>query len=228
MKKRGLVILVLILLILPSIYSIEEDEEVILPKQIYDIKENIDFLNGKPVSLDLSENSTISFNVLEDECVLSFSQIQKQTQIVVFSLNCGQENQDIPLKKAVMKQLDVDYDDIQDIELVLDKINVKSSVITVSIKKIVETKEKTNYSSYILLLIAAGIGLYFFYTNKTAKTNYNKVKDLIEKIENHLSLKENSEAKRAYLEAKELYDKLTLKQQKELYDKITELFKQFK
>lgn len=228
--KKLTIIFYFLLFILILNFSSAQDNTTEF-KNIFDIKDNPKWLNSEILDLAMDKDSLIIFSFLEDKCELSVSSFDKyRGQNAILSLKCGQAPiQPIQLKKGVPKKIDLDYDNKKDITLLLKNFEKNEDKFNLSIGKMLEEKEnklgQTLVIIGIFMLIIGGI-IYFFY-DKASKERYNKVKSMMENLENYLALKEHDEAKNIYNEVRSLYKKLTLKQQKELYDEIIGLFKQF-
>ena len=199
---------------------------------VYDIRENAKWLNGESLTFDLEENSKVIFNSndVEENCEIFVVSVKKTTKTALLSLSCDfLEEQPILLRKDSVKEVDLDYDDSTDVNFLISNFDRKLDIFTLIISKSVPEVEKKSNPVTVIITIMIMIALIFFYyaSRKKASNNYNKIKELLEQLENYLSLKQHENAKNAYTEVKSLYKGLTLGQQNELYDKINELFKQY-
>src|SRR3989344_345907 len=229
-NKKLTIIFYFLLFILILNFSSAQDNATEF-KNIFDIKDNPKWVNNETFDLSMDKDSLIIFGLLEEKCELSVSSFDKyRGQNAILSLKCGQAPaQPIQLKKGVPKKIDLDYDNKNDIVLLLQNFAKNEEKFSLTIGKILEESESKLSQTLVIIgvfiLIIGGVG-YFFY-NKVSKERYNKIKSMMESLENYLALKEHDEAKNIYNEIRSLYKKLTLRQQKELYDEIIGLFKQF-
>jgi len=199
---------------------------------VYDIRENAKWLNGESLTFDLEENSKVIFNSndIEENCEIFVASVKKTTKTALLSLSCDfLEEQPILLRKDSVKEVDLDYDDSTDVNFLVSEFDRKLDVFTLVISKSVPEVEKETNPITVAIAIMVVIALVFFYyaSHKKSSSNYKRIKELLEQLENYLSLKQHENAKNAYTEVKSLYKGLTLGQQNELYDKINELFKQY-
>jgi len=229
-NKKLTIIFYFLLFILILNFSSAQDNATEF-KNIFDIKDNPKWVNNETFDLSMDKDSLIIFGLLEEKCELSVSSFDKyRGQNAILSLKCDQAPaQPIQLKKGVPKKIDLDYDNKNDIVLLLQNFAKNEEKFSLTIGKILEESESKLSQTLVIIgvfiLIIGGVG-YFFY-NKVSKERYNKIKSMMESLENYLALKEHDEAKNIYNEIRSLYKKLTLRQQKELYDEIIGLFKQF-
>ena len=183
-------------------------------------------------TFDLEENSKVIFNSndAEENCEIVVVSIKKTTKTALLSLSCDfLEEQPILLRKDSVKEVDLDYDDNTDVNFLISNFDKRIDIFTLIISKSVPTVEKKTDPITAVIAIMIVIALIFFYyaSHKRFSNHYKKIKELLEQLENYLSLKQHDNAKNAYTEIKSLYKGLTLGQQDELYDKINELFKQY-
>ena len=206
-------------------------------KVLYDIREDVSWQNGQFIDIVLTNGSIILFDASLDEyeieaCKLTLTNVQKTTRIIgVFSLECFDQNaRPFSLTKGTNREIDVNYDDLSDIVLYFKKMDIRTDKVTISIRKAVEL-EKDNSGLILTLIIIATlilIGLDSYYYIKINKNHYNKIKEMLIQLENHLSLKDYEKAKSLRDEMNSLYKGLTRKQKKNFNQQISELFKQFK
>lgn len=236
-KIKEVVFLAIIIgffLISNSTNAVENQENFVV---IHDIKGNSNWLNHEPVEVNMEKNSTVIFEIFyedtnkDETCKLALTEIQRVIKSAIFSLEClGQNSLPILARRDTLKEIDVDYNDKPDFTLLLKKIDLKEEKITIEISKFTEEKKKDNNFVLILIIIFTliALGLDFYYHRKINQANYKKIKELLEKVEEYLSLKNHKKAKELYEEVKTLHKKLTSKQKKELQKQVSELFRQFK
>jgi len=227
--KNKLILLIFFVLLFDLVIVQSQNEGLNL---VYDIRENAKWLNGESLTFDLEENSKVIFNSndIEENCEIFVASVKKTTKTALLSLSCDfLEEQPILLRKDSVKEVDLDYDDSTDVNFLVSEFDRKLDVFTLVISKSVPEVEKETNPITVAIAIMVVIALVFFYyaSHKKSSSNYKRIKELLEQLENYLSLKQHENAKNAYTEVKSLYKGLTLGQQNELYDKINELFKQY-
>src|SRR3989344_2472452 len=227
--KNKLILLIFFVLLFDLVIVQSQNEGLNL---VYDIRENAKWLNGESLTFDLEENSKVIFNSndIEENCEIFVASVKKTTKTALLSLSCDfLEEQQILLRKDSVKEVDLDYDDSTDVNFLVSEFDRKLDVFTLVISKSVPEVEKETNPITVAIAIMVVIALVFFYyaSHKKSSSNYKRIKELLEQLENYLSLKQHENAKNAYTEVKSLYKGLTLGQQNELYDKINELFKQY-
>ena len=227
--KNKLILLIFFVLLFDLVIVQSQNEGLNL---VYDIRENAKWLNGESLTFDLEENSKVIFNSndIEENCEIFVASVKKTTKTALLSLSCDfLEEQPILLRKDSVKEVDLDYDDSTDVNFLVSEFDRKLDIFTLIISKSVPEVEKETNPITVAIAIMVVIALVFFYyaSHKKSSSNYKRIKELLEQLENYLSLKQHENAKNAYTEVKSLYKGLTLGQQNELYDKINELFKQY-
>ena len=223
--KKELCFIVLFFLV--SILIVYADEQTF--NQIYNIKGSLEWISGQNIELNLGNNTLIVFDNGEDTCELRVTSIQKLIKSSALVLKCGKDTQPVLIRKDLAKTVDIDYDGIDDIQLLLTNFNKKDDTISVSVNKIIPGKKPDNgpWTALIIIALIMGGGTYGYFYYKGSKSRYVKIKNLLEQLEDQLALNEYENSKKLYDEIKILYKKITIKQQKELEKQIKELFKEF-
>ena len=160
LKKIKKSILVIILILLLNLVLAQDFDDLGF-KSLYDIRDNVAWKNGQSVEISLNKGSIIVFDIFAEEelaegekCQLVLTSVQKITKSAVFSLQCvSLDSQPVIIRKDTSKEIDVDYDDKNDISLLLKKIDKKEDKITVGINRVIEVKEKGISSVFKIILI---------------------------------------------------------------------------